>query len=502
MSRRVSVVIPALNEALLLPRLLDRLDSQTLRPYEVIVADAHSTDETAAIAASRGATVVPGGKPGTGRNAGASVATGDLILFFDADVEPPDTFVERAVAEFTERDLDVASAPAEPLEPGRWNSFLCWFCNTYMGLLEHVSPHGSGFCILVRREAHERSGGFDEGVLLAEDHRYVQQVSRIGRFGVLKSVSIPGSMRRADKEGPLRLVRLFAYSEWFTLAGRPIRRLPFRYEFGAFDDKLRRPETTRGCIGRLLRTLRMPSTEIQTDALGALVASVVVGSVGAAVLAMSGLGPEVYASFAGAALAVAGLSTFEVLRKLRYERHYGDFFMASVAVASDDLRTDDGRVLARKGIDEVCELHIIGGLVRMSLLNRRGAAGRLTIVLEALGGLRSMLDDMGDPLYRDVVVVTARSDLVRRLFKMGFDEIGDPPRYDLVNRLQKRVLMTFLRTLTGRDRSARPEDYRMAVIPRQRFTEGAFPAALDRQIDRIVVDLARTRERSKPAVAE
>lgn len=510
MSLTVSIVIPTLNEALRLSVLLDRLAHQTRLPDEVIVADAQSTDGTTEIAASHGARVVPGGKPGAGRNSGASAATGDLILFFDADVEPPDTFVERAVAEFVERGLAVASVPVEPLEQSVKYSLVCGFANSYMRLLQRVSPHASGFGILVRREVHERVGGFDESLILAEDHDYVQRVSRVGRFGVLRSVSIPGSMRRIEKEGFLQSVRLFMYSERHTLAGRPIRHAPFGYEFAAYGDEAhpaersrraqRRPHKTSRRAQDLLRTLRKPSTEMQADAIGLQVASVLVGCVGTAGLAVAGLGPAAYAPFAGTALVVAGLSTFVVLWKLRYERRYGDFFMSSVAVTSNDLLDDEGLVLARKGVDEVCELHVIRGLARMSVLNRQGSAGRLTIVLETLEGIRSLLDDMDSRLYRDVTVVTARSDLVGLLFKMGFDEITDPPRYDFVNRLEKRLLMTFVGMVAGRDRSTRPEDYRMAVIPREKFTDGPFRITLDRQIDRVARNLARLQERRNPAM--
>jgi hypothetical protein len=248
--------------------------------------------------------------------------------------------------------------------------------------------------------------------------------------------------------------------------------------------------------GRLLRMARKPSSEIQTDAVVVQVLSVFVGVAGAATLALSGASPAIYLSFGAVALAVAVVATFVALRKLRYERHYGDFFMASVAIASDELVDSDGVVLARKGVDEICELHVIGDILRMSVLNRQGAEGRLTIVGETLAGLRSMLDDMGDELYRDVVVVTARSDQVVLLFKMGFDEIAEPHRYDLANRLHKRVLMAALGLLTGRDRSTPPEEYRMAVLPRDSFTGPGLRIALDGQIARIASDLARVRERA------
>src|SRR5512137_2631089 len=100
MNPTLSVIIPTLNEAATLPRLLRALQAQTRPPDEIIVADAGSQDGTAEQACSLGAKVIPGGKPGPGRNAGARAAAGDLFLFLDADVLPPPDFMEKLLAEF------------------------------------------------------------------------------------------------------------------------------------------------------------------------------------------------------------------------------------------------------------------------------------------------------------------------------------------------------------------------------------------------------------------
>lgn len=55
-----SIIIPTLNEAVLLPNLLNDLQAQTFQDFEVIVADAGSQDGTPELAQSLGARVVPG----------------------------------------------------------------------------------------------------------------------------------------------------------------------------------------------------------------------------------------------------------------------------------------------------------------------------------------------------------------------------------------------------------------------------------------------------------
>ncbi|MCL4299132.1 MAG: glycosyltransferase [Anaerolineae bacterium] len=229
----LSVIIPTLNEATVLPGLLDALQSQTRPPDEIIVADAGSEDETRAVAQARGARVVQGGMPSVGRNAGAAVARGDLFLFLDADVMPPPNFIADALAEITESDCAVATCPAEPLSDDPATRILTEVANLFMQVVQDVVPHAPGFCIWVRREIHEAIGGFDEAAKMAEDDDYVRRAAKFGRFAVLHSVRIPVSMRRVEEEGLVKLSLKYLWTEMYALAGKPVYSTPFEYQFGA-----------------------------------------------------------------------------------------------------------------------------------------------------------------------------------------------------------------------------------------------------------------------------
>jgi 4,4'-diaponeurosporenoate glycosyltransferase len=88
----VSVVIPARNEEHNLPTLLRSLASQPVKSHQILVVDDGSTDRTAEIAQRLGAEVIPSlplpddwrGKPWACHQ-GAQAATGDLLMFLDAD---------------------------------------------------------------------------------------------------------------------------------------------------------------------------------------------------------------------------------------------------------------------------------------------------------------------------------------------------------------------------------------------------------------------------------
>ena len=92
-SMHLSMVIPAFNEERLIARCLQSIAASLVanpRPgftSEIIVVDNNSTDNTAALARQAGAQVVfePINQIGRARNTGAAVATGDWLLFVDAD---------------------------------------------------------------------------------------------------------------------------------------------------------------------------------------------------------------------------------------------------------------------------------------------------------------------------------------------------------------------------------------------------------------------------------
>jgi glycosyltransferase involved in cell wall biosynthesis len=101
-----SVVIPARNAERTLPRVLAALAAQEPAPLEVVVADDGSTDATAGVARDHGARLVETGggrSAGGARNTGWEAASGELVVFLDADVVPAPGWgagVARAASEF------------------------------------------------------------------------------------------------------------------------------------------------------------------------------------------------------------------------------------------------------------------------------------------------------------------------------------------------------------------------------------------------------------------
>ncbi len=229
----LTIVIPTKNEETFLPRLLESIQRQTLRPSEVIVADAQSTDRTREIAGSYGAKVVEGGQISFGRNAGAREVQTDFILFLDADVELRDPeFLEKAVGEMLERRLDLATCDVFPLSDQFIDHFLHTAYNTYARAWGALYPHAPGFCMLARKDLHERIGGFDEEVTFCEDHDYARRAVEQGTFGFLTSTKIPVSIRRLDRDGRMKIAIKYMLAELHLAFLGPIRHDKFRYTFG------------------------------------------------------------------------------------------------------------------------------------------------------------------------------------------------------------------------------------------------------------------------------
>ncbi len=229
----LSIVIPTLNEEKYLPHLLDSLNRQTRRDFEVIVADADSRDATRSIAASRGCRVVPGGRIAQGRNAGARVAQGDYLLFLDADVTITPTFIEELTGRIRSRNLDAASGFITPDSRRSFDRIMVATSNWWHFAMQRFYPHAPGFYIAARKSLHDAIGGFDEELFLTEDHDYVRRAGRVGRVAYLWKPRVTFSVRRFDKEGRWRLIGKFLRLEILMLF-KKIREEVVVYEFDKF----------------------------------------------------------------------------------------------------------------------------------------------------------------------------------------------------------------------------------------------------------------------------
>lgn len=243
---KISVIIPTLNEEELLPNLLDSLKIQSFRDFEIIVADAGSTDGTCALATSAGAVIVPGGMPGVGRNRGAEVAKGEFLFFFDADVVLPGDFLEKAYGEIEEKFVDLATCEFKPQSDLRLDKVLFQMSNLFVKINQKINPRAAGFCIFISSRLFRRIGGFDEAVKLAEDHDLVERASKFRSLHFIKSTHLMVSIRRLEKEGRFSLIEKYMQVELHLLTKGSIKKEDFvEYEFANFEKKEESSETRK-----------------------------------------------------------------------------------------------------------------------------------------------------------------------------------------------------------------------------------------------------------------
>lgn len=211
----LSIVIPAKNEERNLPILLDSIKAQDFTDYEIIVADAQSTDKTRAIARNFGARIIEGGKTTPGRNLGAAAASGPTLLFLDADVVLANPkFLSDNLNEMERKGAHVATCKVKPLSKNLVDKALHGIYNAYAIGTEKIMPHAPGFCIFARKYAHDAIDGFDEALNFAEDHDYVQRAEKAGhRFRILRSHPIAVSVRRVKRDGRLATAVRYAKAE-------------------------------------------------------------------------------------------------------------------------------------------------------------------------------------------------------------------------------------------------------------------------------------------------
>jgi glycosyltransferase involved in cell wall biosynthesis len=181
----VSVVVPAFNEQKLIQETLRQIKHACESFHalgwktEVIVCDNNSTDATAALARQEGVRVVfePVNQIGRARNTGAAAATGDWLIFVDADSHPtPELFSDVAAAISSDRYLAGGSTVSvEPFTQAARAVVRGW------NLLSRVGCLMAGSFIFCERSAFQEIGGFDLKYYAKEEIYLSRALKRLAR---------------------------------------------------------------------------------------------------------------------------------------------------------------------------------------------------------------------------------------------------------------------------------------------------------------------------------
>jgi rSAM/selenodomain-associated transferase 2 len=192
MTPRLSVIVPTLNEERRIEGQLDRLAAMS-GVHEVIVADGGSDDRTPEIVrANRTARLVTAsGGRGPQMNAGASAATGEMLLFLHADVALPADGASLVLAAFADPQVVGGAFRIKTVADGRdgWPSRWLWLADLrskYSRL-----PYGDQ-ALFVRRDVFDALRGFAP-VPLFEDLDFSRRLRHAGRMVRLRaSVKVSG----------------------------------------------------------------------------------------------------------------------------------------------------------------------------------------------------------------------------------------------------------------------------------------------------------------------
>jgi rSAM/selenodomain-associated transferase 2 len=218
-AQRLSIIVPTVNEAHGIRAALEALAPLRARGHEVIIADGGSTDGTAQLAQGWSDRVVASAR---GRalqmNAGARVASGDVLLFLHADTRLPvraDELVFHTDGLWGRFDVEI---------DGRHPLLKVVACA--MNLRSRLTGIATGDqAIFVQREAFD---GFPE-IPLMEDVAFSKQMKRRGRASCLRARVIT-SGRRWESRGVVRtIVLMWRLRLLYFLGARP-ERLARSYE--------------------------------------------------------------------------------------------------------------------------------------------------------------------------------------------------------------------------------------------------------------------------------
>ncbi len=175
----VSVVITTKNEEKNIENCLQSIKNQTFKNTEIILVDNFSGDKTAEIARRYTTKVYFKGKErASQRNYGAKVATGEYLLYLDADMILSPTVIGACIRKCESEKIDALYVPERIVGEGFWIRVRDFERSFYTGTVIDAVR-------FIQKDLFEQVGGFDESLVGPEDWDFDRKIRKIGRTGII-----------------------------------------------------------------------------------------------------------------------------------------------------------------------------------------------------------------------------------------------------------------------------------------------------------------------------
>lgn len=210
---KVSVIIPTLNEEKRIGLLLDSLKKQTVKPYEVIIVDGGSTDNTLDICETKSisdkATGYPatnlyeklGMKVGAARNYGARMAEGDILAFIDADCVLDRHWIQGIIEGFKYKQVIGMIGATFPDSKRKHHQWMYRLRRGGQKLsLAMWLPFDPGLNCAYRAEVFRKTKGFDPTRRYNEGAKFSMDIRKHGDIVFNQGMIAKASTRRMDKK--------------------------------------------------------------------------------------------------------------------------------------------------------------------------------------------------------------------------------------------------------------------------------------------------------------
>ncbi len=210
---RLSIIVPAYNEEEHIEKCLKSLSRQKNKNFELIIVDNDSTDRTIEIAKKYSHNIYIEKKRGYHNvvRRGVLKSSGDLIAVCDADGIYPKDWTQKVYDTFNKhKDIVAFYGSIRLHDVNKYTRKI--YEKIFYNFMVYMKKKGIDVCngpnFVFKKSAYKKAGGYGDRVYnqAGVDIEFGMRLKKIGKIIFVPSIFMWGSLRRAEKQGLLKMV--------------------------------------------------------------------------------------------------------------------------------------------------------------------------------------------------------------------------------------------------------------------------------------------------------